>query len=374
MARSILRRSYLAALAAASLAALLWPVVTATGRGAAPSADGADSRAPALPLDHYACYPGTFSTFQRRRVRLSDQFGEETVVVVRPVSLCAPADKNGQGVRDRRAHLTCYEIKPLRPFAPRAVTVKNQLGRQAMTVVRPASLCVPASKSRRSVPGKPPTSLDHFTCYAVDPRGQVRRRTVVLADQFGKAKAAVVVLLSLCAPTSKEGAPVRQPRVHLACYRIESEPVTGGKVLARNQFGLMKAALGRREQLCVPSEKSARPDLTVAIVKTAPIKVSCPGGQGTCVTTVDYVVSNVGAVSVTSSFDVLVQADPGLAVSATVTVPGLAAGASASLSTPLPAGGNCYDPDCTAQVTADSSNVVAESNEGNNIDTWTVPG
>lgn len=117
-----------------------------------------------------------------------------------------------------------------------------------------------------------------------------------------------------------------------------------------------------------------KPDLTVAIDKSAAIPVSCPGGQGTCITTVNFTVTNIGTASA-GSFDVLVQADPGLSQTKTVTVAaGLAAGASASFSENLGPGDNCYDPNCTVQVTVDSGNAVVESNEGNNVDTFTVEG
>jgi subtilase family serine protease len=37
-------------------------------------------------------------------------------------------------------------------------------------------------------------------------------------------------------------------------------------------------------------------------------------------------------------------------------------------------GGNCYDPDCTVSVAVDTGNTVDETNEGNNVDTYTVIG
>jgi subtilase family serine protease len=70
----------------------------------------------------------------------------------------------------------------------------------------------------------------------------------------------------------------------------------------------------------------------------------------------------------------LVQADPGLARTTTVAVPALAAGASAALTGIVGPAENCFDPDCTVRVTADSTSVVAESNEANNVDERTSIG
>jgi hypothetical protein len=335
-----------------------------TGLSESPAAPAADAK---FALDHFACYPARFSSFTKRKVRLEDQFGRLTAVVIAPERMCAPVDKNGEGIRNKRAHLTCYTIKA-GSFTPRRVKVKNQFGSQAMVVARPLRLCAPSAKSLQGSPGNPPTTLDHYTCYAVDPGGTVKLPTVVLTDQFGRAKAAVLRASTLCAPTMKDKTRVLQPRLHLTCYEIKSGAVKTRTVVLRSQFGLLKAGLGRRMELCVPSTKSARADLTVQIV--ARTQVSCPGGQGTCVSTVAYVVSNVGAVGA-ASFDVLVEADPSLSVAKTVSVSGLAAGASQSLSTSLPAGNNCYDPDCTVRVAVDSGDVVLESDETNNVATRT---
>lgn len=335
MRRRSLRRRVRALVGPSALAGVLLVSMLALGAGLArsPAAPAADAQ---LALDHYACYLARFSSFTKRQVRLDDQFGKQTVVVIEPERACAPVDKNGQGIRDKRAHLTCYTIKA-GSFTPRQVTVKNQFARQAMVVARPLRLCAPSAKSLRGSPGRPPTSLDHFTCYAVDPSGAFRQRTVLLTDQFGRAKAAVLRARTLCAPTMKGRTRILQPRLHLTCYEIKSGAVKTRTVLLRSQFGLLKAAPGRRVELCAPSTKSGRPDLTVQIV--AQSQVSCPGGPGTCVTTVAYVVRNVGATGA-GSFDVLVEADPLLSVATTVSVSGLAAGAGQSFTTSLPAGAN----------------------------------
>ena len=112
---------------------------------------------------------------------------------------------------------------------------------------------------------------------------------------------------------------------------------------------------------CTPTPKA---DLTVISIDT-PV-VNCSGIVAvSCTTTVTFTIANTGTVDA-GPFKVLVQADPGLAQQGTVSVVSLAAGATTTLTITLPAGGNCFDSDCTICITVDSDNEVIESNEGNN--------
>ncbi len=64
-------------------------------------------------LDHFKCYKAK-SRFPNKVVELVDQFGPATVIVQRPERLCNPVDKNGEGINDPTAHLTCYKAKDKR--------------------------------------------------------------------------------------------------------------------------------------------------------------------------------------------------------------------------------------------------------------------
>jgi hypothetical protein len=238
--------------AAVSAIGLLTLAVLGTGAGAT------RAREAALPLDHFTCYPATFGSFNARKVRLADQFGKSVAVVSQPLRLCSPASKNGQALVNPRAHLVCYPIKRTPQFQARKVLVKNQFGSQTMTVVRPETLCVPSSKATTGTPGPIPTRLDHYTCYTVDPGGTFKQRVVKLADQFGTSRDTVVTPVSLCAPTRKRGSALVQPRLHLTCYRIKSA-TKARRVVTRNQFGLLKALPTIRQLLCVPSTKTLQP-------------------------------------------------------------------------------------------------------------------
>jgi len=120
---------------------------------------------------------------------------------------------------------------------------------------------------------------------------------------------------------------------------------------------------------CTPTPKA---ELTV--LSLDPPVVNCDvAAAGGCTTTVTFTIANIGPVDA-GSFKVLVQADPGLAQQGTVSVVSLSAGATTTLTIALPAGGNCFDSDCTICITVDSDNEVIESNEGNNYSCETTIG
>ena len=113
---------------------------------------------------------------------------------------------------------------------------------------------------------------------------------------------------------------------------------------------------------CTPTPKA---ELTVLSLDPPDVNCGAVSAAGSCTTTVTFTIANTGTVDA-GPFKVLVQADPGLAQQGTVSVVSLAAGATTTLTITLPAGGNCFDSDCTICITVDSDNEVIESNEGNN--------
>jgi len=112
--------------------------------------------------------------------------------------------------------------------------------------------------------------------------------------------------------------------------------------------------------------QAALPDLTVLI--TSGPTPDC--SSGACTTTIGFVITNTSSADVTSSFEVLIEAT-GIP-SKTITVNGLTAGASQNFSETL--AGFCFTPDCTARVTVDSSNIILETDETNNISEVTILG
>jgi hypothetical protein len=97
--------------------------------------------------DHFQCYAvQSQAPFAARSADLSDQFGSEKVSVRKPVTLCAPVQKNKTRVQHPVRHLVCYAIRDPKKFSARVVRVVNQFGAEIVSVVRPSTLCVPSVK------------------------------------------------------------------------------------------------------------------------------------------------------------------------------------------------------------------------------------
>ncbi len=237
---------------------VLGAIAAALGISAAAAAPTAHARAAKFPISQFTCYPGQFSAFKVRQVKIQNQFDKLSgAVVVAPLRMCAPTIKNHEPIPDKSSHLDCFSLRVINgPTGTKNTIVTDQFGRHRLIVLlsSPESICLPASKSRRGTPGPVPTKLDHFVCYHVKPQDTFKQQTVTLQDQFGLNKALVLRIETLCAPTRKNGGPVVDPAVHLLCYDIETA-AKGPGVQVRTQFGLMKASLGRATLLCEPASK-----------------------------------------------------------------------------------------------------------------------
>jgi len=153
--------------------------------------------------------------------------------------------------------------------------------------------------------------------------------------------------------------------------RARSNSTPEGHVFLQNPDPGTEVARGSTVDITV-STGSPLPDLRVAIPDNG-VEVSCPTGVGSCVTKVTFTVTNRGKGDVSQNFEVLVTADP--SERGTVTLRGgLPAGASTVRIKQLGPGGNCYDPDCFVQVTADPTGKVIEQNERNNVTEWSRNG
>ena len=106
----------------------------------------AQANPPGVDPEHYQCYTITQpTTFPQKEVRLKDQFGLNTVVVIAPRFLCAPVSKNGGLLADTKSHLVCYSIKNGQTANKRVETI-DQFGKLQFTVNTANLLCLPALK------------------------------------------------------------------------------------------------------------------------------------------------------------------------------------------------------------------------------------
>jgi hypothetical protein len=128
-------------------------------------------------LGHFECYKAWTAKgtprFEPLEVTLDGQSGSKTVTVLKPVSICIPVDKNGEGITNPDAYLVCYRFK-IKDAEEEAepiksdVLIQNQFGEQTLTVFRPhflrhrflrsyflrhQTLCVPSTKEELGVVG-----------------------------------------------------------------------------------------------------------------------------------------------------------------------------------------------------------------------------
>ena len=208
-------------------------------------------------LDHFECYkartaPGT-PRFQRLRVVLEDEFGTAKVRVAEPESFCNPVDKNSEGINDATAHLTCYTITRVGFHPNRRVLVEDQFGELTLDLKEPKTLCVPSEQDGVEAQA----SIDHFQCY----KARTGRRTpkfqsqvVTLEDEFAAFAATVNQPELFCKPVKKNAEEILDPTAHLTCYSLKGAPKFPKRdVLAEDQFGVLSLRIKGPKRLCVPS-------------------------------------------------------------------------------------------------------------------------
>jgi hypothetical protein len=207
-------------------------------------------------IDHYKCYDAQTkkgTTFIKQSVTLADAFRTVATNAERPVSLCNPVDKNGEGVDDPSAHLECYKLTD-RPFTTRFVAIHNQFGNLTLEVKNPATLCVPSEKNGVSSTLR----INHFACYAAHTKAGTptfQKQNVTLADQYRSITARVEGPAQFCNPVDKNGEGILIPTNKLACYTLSDvKPALAARdAQTHNQFGSETLTVNKERVLCVPS-------------------------------------------------------------------------------------------------------------------------
>jgi CSLREA domain-containing protein len=103
----------------------------------------------AASLDHYKCYQGKDlknPKFLRTTVGLTDQFESPFGTdVLKPKFVCIPVNKNGEGIINPSAHLTCYQLKGAN-LAPRPrVDVSTQFQSSRFELKKAKLICLPST-------------------------------------------------------------------------------------------------------------------------------------------------------------------------------------------------------------------------------------
>jgi hypothetical protein len=100
--------------------------------------------------DHYKCYKvkdRKMPPFVPITASLTDQFVSENAFIKKPFMLCAPVDKNGEGINDPAMHQCCYLLKPLSLSPSPLVEVASQFQMSRLSVLKSRMLCAPCTKT-----------------------------------------------------------------------------------------------------------------------------------------------------------------------------------------------------------------------------------
>jgi hypothetical protein len=105
-------------------------------------------------VDHYKCYRVVVSEGKEFTpilgVAVGDQFTNPAKLLdlKKPTRLCAPADRDSEGIKNADLHLMCYEVKPARGQARRLPTtglhVSNEFGEERLDTTKEQDICVPS--------------------------------------------------------------------------------------------------------------------------------------------------------------------------------------------------------------------------------------
>jgi len=123
---------------AALLLALGFGVAVTSGAQAQKNPEGVNPT-------HFFCYRvSQAAPLKPVAVKLSDQFGGFGTKIGNALFMCTPVSKNGEELKDKITHLTCYQVAAKN--AGRKVKVTHQLGSQILTVGGSVTLCLPSLK------------------------------------------------------------------------------------------------------------------------------------------------------------------------------------------------------------------------------------
>jgi hypothetical protein len=247
-------------------------------------------------LDHFLCYRSGRSTGEPRfppipDLALADGIEEGLYQVKRPLTLCIPADKDGEGIVDPVTHLRGYRIDamPGEPGHVRQTDIRvlNPFGGARLDTIRPGRLLIPTAKDL-SVPVDPPDpgthDVDHFKCYRVrSPQGFGQIPGIWVEDQLNQPKHYNLRKpKQLCLAVDKNGEGIKNPDAHLLCY--QAKPASGEPRHARvrgihvnGQLGPERLDTIKVQELCVPSTVSLIPSCGDGVIDAGE---ECDDGLG----------------------------------------------------------------------------------------------
>jgi hypothetical protein len=219
------------------------------------------------PFDQYKCYRSGGGKPLADTVTYTDAFGTATVAR-QPASHLCNAATDGDPIEDGNRHLTCWRAKQTAPTPRRSVKLEDRFGSGTFTLTKPIAYCAGSEELL-----DPATiDRDELACYRA--RGPKRPiQSLTLADQFETRATSVLKPYSVCVPASRDGASLVDAGAKLVCYKLKE-----GHAPAFETHGLtVSSALGgealrttRRRLLCVPAAKAPCKRLTFTSVPGSP--------------------------------------------------------------------------------------------------------
>jgi YVTN family beta-propeller protein/cysteine-rich repeat protein len=243
-----------------------------TGELCTSGACGGGTLDPSACLDHYLCYRAQVTLFSGGFTRVpgvgvADELEVGTVELKKPKTLCPPANKNGEGIRDPALLMESYLIG----YAPQhirrsPIEMTDQFGTLLLDTIEPDRLLVPTTIGFGGPPAPPPAdAANHYKCYRVKTTLGTPKFPkdvqVSVADQFETRLYDVKKPRRLCVPVDKNGEGIPHPAANVMCYQVKR--ASGQPKHARiaklihtaNQFGTGRLDTIQEEELCVPALK-----------------------------------------------------------------------------------------------------------------------
>jgi uncharacterized repeat protein (TIGR02543 family) len=207
----------------------------------------------AVGLDHYLLYHVEYVPYWETAVNLTDQFGGNPTVTVRPPAYFAsPVQITYKGevteIVNPEEHALIYSI--IGESYETQLQVDNQFGSQTLDVSGPVYVFVPSQKIAPPVP-----PLDHFKCYDATNAAPLEFTIVDLEDQFVFMPGWPVTRAEwFCNPVMKNFESIVNSDNHLTIYSIVSfDEVWHVEIV--NQFGLQNLTVSGPVALAVPTWK-----------------------------------------------------------------------------------------------------------------------
>lgn len=226
-------------------------------------------------LDDFLCYAATRTRGSpkftpARGLRMSDTVDDTPFDVTKAIALCAPADKDGNGITDAATSLERYRIRRDR-HAPRFVRttrrVATALGTLSLDTVRPDQLLVPTAASAVAPPAAPDPSahdLDDYKCYRVRVTRNTPKLPVDLQVRLTEALSSpgrrftVKSPTRLCVAAGEDLGRLHDSAGHLLCYaaklvRGEPKHVKQRGLYLGNALGGTRVDTVKESELCLPA-------------------------------------------------------------------------------------------------------------------------